>query len=158
MKKSRKYIKLEDRHRIVKGEKQRLCTSCRKWKPFNLFSKKSVLSDGLGVYCKECASKQHVRKKQKIKDLCFEHYGGYVCAHCNTTDKEVLTLDHINNDGAKVKKELFSSKRVCKRYYRWLVAHDFPSEHRLQVLCWNCQRKKELKRIRKDVRKRRKNL
>ncbi len=55
------------------------------------------------------------------------------------TDIDCLTIDHINNDGAKHRKEIGQSK-----IYIWLKTHKYPTGY--QVLCMNCQFKKERKR------------
>jgi len=52
------------------------------------------------------------------------------------TDIDCLTIDHINNDGAKHRKEIGQSK-----IYIWLKTHKYPTGY--QVLCMNCQFKKE---------------
>lgn len=151
-------MKLKERHRVVKGVRQKLCLNCQKWKPLDLFYKGSSL-DGLQGYCKRCMKKRYDKYRQKMKDLCFEHYGGYVCAHCSINDKDVLTLNHINDDGAKMKRIILQYPQV-RGYtlYRWLVVHDFPPKHKLQILCANCQLKKEKKRRKRDARRRTKNL
>ena len=64
----------------------------------------------------------------------FEHYGA-VCAVCGIQDRDVLTIDHANQDGAGHKNnrgERYSGVRL----YKWLVDNGFPSNFR--VLCFNC--------------------
>jgi hypothetical protein len=60
----------------------------------------------------------------------LSHYGGS-CAVCGITDPAFLTIDHINNDGAKHRKQGIGGYRL----YHWLIQNDFPSG--FQVLCWN---------------------
>ena len=64
------------------------------------------------------------------KLLVLSHYGG-CCAVCGITDPNLLTIDHINNDGAEHKRKIGGSSRL----YRWLIHNNFPSG--FQVLCWN---------------------
>ena len=52
------------------------------------------------------------------------------------TDIDVLTIDHINNDGNKHRKEIGSGP-----IYSWLKAHNYPEG--FQTLCMNCQFKKQ---------------
>lgn len=59
---------------------------------------------------------------------------------CEIDDIDVLTIDHINNDGHK-HREL-----VGVKMYRWLVQNNFPEG--FQVLCANCNLKKEIVRKR----------
>lgn len=54
------------------------------------------------------------------------------CARCQFSDIRALSIDHINGDGAKHRKEIGGG-----RIYRWLLKQDFPEG--FQVLCMNCQ-------------------
>lgn len=80
------------------------------------------------------------RKKLRI-DTIIE-YGGR-CNHCGIDDFEVLDIDHINNDGA------FDRKKNIFAYnlYRKLKKERFPKD-RHQLLCKNCNWKKEIARRR----------
>lgn len=150
-------------YRVIRNIEQKLCPHCQKWKPLDLYHSRSNKSEPRS-FCILCTRRIHSKWRQKRKDLCFEHYGGYKCAWpgCDVTDKAMLTLDHINDDGTKIKKKLFPNRSIRKggggNYYRWLVTHNFPPKHKLQVLCWNHQAKKEEKRYEKEVKEREKNL
>lgn len=63
------------------------------------------------------------------------HYGGSPprCACCGETTFEFLTIDHINNDGAKHRKLI---NRKGFGFYLWLRKNGFPEG--FQVLCMNC--------------------
>lgn len=74
-------------------------------------------------------------KRTKLKVL--DAYGGCKCAVCGIEDVEVLCIDHIDNGGAKHRKEM-----VGKRMYEYLIANNFPKG--FQVLCRNCNWKKLL--------------
>lgn len=71
--------------------------------------------------------------------------GEGTCRWCGQGDQDVLTIDHINNDGARHRRELKSAN-----IYRWLVQNDYPPG--FQVLCFNCNVKKEVMR-RRSLRK-----
>jgi hypothetical protein len=58
------------------------------------------------------------------------------------TDVDCLTIDHPNNDGAKERKAVGSGTS----FYVWLKKHNYPEGY--QVLCNNCQLKKEVQRRR----------
>lgn len=83
-------------------------------------------------------AKENVRRRDKeIKDMVFNAYGGYRCNCCGETIQEFLTIDHVNNDGAKHRKEICGEKKASgKKVYRWIVNHGFPEG--FQVLCMNC--------------------
>lgn len=91
-------------------------------------------------------SGRKTRRKQKIT-ICT-HYcdGSPKCKSCLETDIDVLTLDHINDDGAEHRRRLGINSGY--HFYCWLR-----NEHKrlgqypggLQVLCFNCQLRKQLK-------------
>lgn len=71
-------------------------------------------------------------RHQSLKLEVYEAYGGAICACCGETHIEFLSVDHINNDGAKHRKE----KGVLGGLYGWLKKRNFPPGFR--VLCMNC--------------------
>ena len=79
--------------------------------------------------CSKCAERSSANKLE-LKLKTFAIYGGVICACCGETDHRFLTLDHINNDGAEHRKQVYSN------IYRWLKAKKYPEG--FQVLCWNC--------------------
>ena len=76
------------------------------------------------------------RNQDRVRQEVFAAYGGFVCACCGETEPKFLSIDHINNDGAKERKSgLYSSSGTA--FYLWLRKNAFPSGY--QVLCMNCQ-------------------
>lgn len=73
------------------------------------------------------------RKKLQQKYTVFNHYskGTMSCKCCNENTYDLLTIDHINNDGKAHRKELKSHYM-----YRWLIKNNYPKG--FQVLCMNC--------------------
>lgn len=68
----------------------------------------------------------------KAKQLIFEHYGNKCsCPKCPEVNPKFLTVDHINNDGYKLRK-----KQGRYALYRWIINNNFPDTIRL--MCWNC--------------------
>lgn len=65
---------------------------------------------------------------------------------CMITDIDMLTLDHINNDGAEHRKTLGDRKMAGGKIYRWIIKNGFPDG--FQTLCANHQFKKEILRKR----------
>lgn len=67
---SRRYREYEEYHRLVNGVKQKRCSKCKQWKPESEFCKNRGSRDGLGVWCKKCASeatrKSHKRRLGEI--------------------------------------------------------------------------------------------
>lgn len=86
--------------------------------------------------CNECSRKLS-EQKQELKREVMEAYGGPTCACCGETTETFLTIDHINNDGAK-------HRRIIGRtsVNKWLKNNGFPTGY--QVLCFNCNMGKHL--------------
>lgn len=80
------------------------------------------------------------RYGHRIKAKVFAHYcnGELSCAYCGIKDIEVLTIDHINNNGREHRRTLNLHGGV--KFYKWLMANRYPPEY--QVLCYNCNIKK----------------
>jgi hypothetical protein len=81
----------------------------------------------------EYVEQQREYMRQKFRDVADEviaHYGGK-CACCGETERLFLSIDHINNDGAKHRREVPASS-----LYRWLKKNGYPEG--FQVLCMNC--------------------
>ncbi len=53
----RKFLRYEERHRVVKGAKQKLCRKCEKWKGEKEFYRDRSGKDGLTNLCKKCSCK-----------------------------------------------------------------------------------------------------
>jgi len=79
--------------------------------------------------------KQSKDYKLKCKNAVFDHYG-WECACCGESNPGFLTLDHVNNDGHKHRKE------TTTHMYTWVINNDFPEG--FQTLCWNCNMGKYL--------------
>lgn len=72
---------------------------------------------------------------KRLRDDVFSKYGGYVCVCCGETMPSMLTLDHVNNDGAKHRKEN-KAAAAGRGLLLWCIANNFPKT--MQVLCYNC--------------------
>ncbi len=91
----------------------------------------------------EKARRQRRESYYKLRDLVFDAYGGYRCKCCDETCKSMLTIDHVNEDGAEHRRKLGEGKSyVTGRsglgdyLYRDLRDRGFPPG--FQVLCYNC--------------------
>lgn len=79
--------------------------------------------------------------RDMIKAEMVEAYGGK-CLHCGIDDPVILSLDHINDD-SHVEKELFNNtSRGGAKRYGLLKKQGWPKD-RFQLLCFNCNAKKE---------------
>ncbi len=70
------------------------------------------------------------RRRQRFREKALAAYGG-ACACCGESEQAFLTIDHMNNDGAKHKRAIGTST-----IYPWLCRNGFPPG--FQVLCFNC--------------------
>lgn len=91
-------------------------------------------------------SKYHQERKIEARLKAFAHYGPdgkAACCRCGIADPDVLTLDHVNDDGASHRKMDKQAKALCF----WVAKKGFPDGFR--TLCLNCNYKKHLVNVRK---------
>jgi 5-methylcytosine-specific restriction endonuclease McrA len=74
-------------------------------------------------------------RNQALKKTVMLKYGGQ-CLRCGETDLASLTIDHVLDDGAEVRRK----KRDPYDIYRKIV--NIPVRSDLQCLCMSCQWKK----------------
>ena len=121
------------------------CSKCGKNQKYSSFGKDKKMRDGVLNKCKSCrgieakiyinTNRHIIREQNKIyrtnrKIKVIEYYGGR-CNCCGEKDIRFLSIDHINNDGAKHRKSINGNN-----LYVWIINNNYPEE--LQVLCWNC--------------------
>jgi hypothetical protein len=120
--------------------------------PAAKFYKYTRHSDGytyLSAYCKACNIKrkqgwhsQHPERviaNNKARNVALRlevmtAYGGK-CVCCGESGIDFLSIDHINNDGAKHRRSVGCSGGGT--FYRWLQKQGYPKED-FQILCYNC--------------------
>jgi len=131
--------------RIV--DNQRKCRVCKKWKNLNLFHLKTKKDGEIGyrARCKKCMGfneipvQRFTRKRRNdhhidYKQMILDHYGN-ACACCNETGKKFLTVDHVDDDGYKYRRN--GNYRLLGRYlYIYLVENNYPGN--ISILCFNC--------------------
>jgi hypothetical protein len=92
--------------------------------------------------CTLCSQNQAKQQKVDMKKAAVEHYsaGKMECARCGIDDIDVLTIDHIDQGGAKHRRDngiAGSNSRTGTTYFaRWLKQNGYPPGYR--VLCFNC--------------------
>ena len=79
-------------------------------------------------------------KRARVKEAVFAAYGGFKCACCGEVEKKFLTLDHIENNGSVMRKQIYKGNKKGNtagyHTYYWLARNGFPAGY--QVLCMNC--------------------
>lgn len=107
---------------------QTLCIKCNSSKTYNS-----------GVCVHKLFKKKGMTPSNKIKSEVLLHYSNNQlrCDCCSENELDFLTIDHINDDGAKHRKKL-RKKGIHggSGFYYWLKRNHYPAEYR--VLCLNC--------------------
>ena len=88
-----------------------------------------------------------LRNADAIRERVFSHYGRS-CRSCGESDIIVLTIDHIEDDGAVRRRE---GEPRGLAFYRWIGNNGFPDD--LQVLCRNCNWRKFMRNVQRLSRK-----
>ena len=84
-------------------------------------------------------SAKHERDKEAVINVLTNGEG--TCRWCGQGDLDVLCLDHINDDGAAHRRTIRTTNS-----YQWIIKHGYPEG--FQVLCFNCNMKKDMQRRR----------
>lgn len=101
-----------------------ICKPCRKIQDKRTHSKDSLYND-----------KQLARTRERKSAVIFAY--GNKCELCMEDDYDKLTIDHINNNGGKHRKEVGN-------VYEWLFNQPVMKDG-YQVLCYNCSKNVEYK-------------
>lgn len=115
------------------------CINCNQMKP-------DVLQNGRNLmgWCGDCRQQQKIinRRKQsaksnlKLKIEIVNHYGGR-CVYCGETDISKLSVDHVNGDGGKRRKEgIYGALGAGFQLYYWLRRNKYPDGY--QICCREC--------------------
>ena len=123
-------VSCDKRYIVQQRKKNHLCLQCGKVKVFRNKCERCMEYDRM-------KHKEHLgNKRRKI----ISAYGG-MCVCCGEDEAIFLTIDHIFNDGAKHRAELFgyNKSRIggVVKFYNFLIANNFPKD-RFQILCYNC--------------------
>jgi hypothetical protein len=78
--------------------------------------------------------KTHREKYAEVRLDVLTHYSGSPskCSCCGEDNIKFLTIDHINNNGAKDRKK----HRSTWAFFIWIKKNNYPEG--LQILCYNC--------------------
>jgi len=125
-KKARVYLRFEDRHRVIRGFKEKLCSHCKKWKYQSEFHRYRPSKDGLSFWCKECVRKSYERiRKTDRRNLRYEDRHRVVngvkeklCRNCRKWKSETgFYKDRSQKDDLKdrcTKCTYKATKKTCK--------------------------------------------
>ncbi|MFH1716819.1 MAG: hypothetical protein ABIF19_05670 [Planctomycetota bacterium] len=130
-KKVRVYLRFEERHRIVRGVKQKLCYRCKEWKDQSHYYRNRGLKDGLSLSCKDCEKRNarkrlEQKKKGSRRNLKYEDRHRVVkgikeklCTKCKRWKREseyYKQRSHKDGLSVRCKKCLYKpTKNFCKK-------------------------------------------
>lgn len=97
--------------------------------------------------CEVCKRRQRLYNEKNRKKA-LKILGGK-CARCPEEDVWKLTFDHIYNDGAAHRKEIYPGGRTCSRITGWIRNNPEEAKQRLQILCGSCHIEKDREGIRR---------
>ena len=133
--------------------KKQICLNGHPRTPENIGANRTCL-----LCCRDRAKKQSQEKpeqKRKYQHRVWEPLKREVLTHyspssilnccwvgCSVSDLDMLTLDHVNNDGYKHQRPGRKTRLCGRELYRWVKAQKYPKS--FQTLCWNHQWKKRL--------------
>lgn len=83
--------------------------------------------------------------RAKVRHETFVQYSASQppqCICCGEFREMALTLDHVNNDGGKHRREIGIDGGI--QFYMYLKRKGWPMVPPLQVMCYNCQGMKQL--------------
>lgn len=111
------------------------------------------------VFCKKCmkdncekrrnnvsATEKRKEYYNRLKEIVYFSYGN-TCAWCGQSDSIFFTIDHVNNDGAKQRKNK-EHRESGIGLYKYIIDNNFPKT--FQILCFNCNCAKQYRGLTKD--------
>ena len=93
------------------------------------------------------------RRNANLKLVALTHYGPNGILQCcwegcTVIDVDMLTLDHVNDDGYKHRLPGNKNRIGGDKLYFWAIKNNFPPT--LQTMCANHQLKKKIEKFRRD--------
>ena len=127
VKEVREYLRFEERHRKFRGDRQKLCTHCKKWKYENEFYRNRQARDGLHSHCKVCLNKGTVPKQERRvvrRNLHYDERHRVVrsvkqklCSHCRKwKDESSFYRQNASIDGLSARCKECSKKYAREQY------------------------------------------
>lgn len=131
----------------LKRKNSKICKDCNYKKSKEWRKKNKLRSNEYSLKYYKKDPKKHIaaciKSAKKLRYDVVTAYGGK-CCNCGISDFDVLDIDHIKNNGAIHRKAGMNSKPL----YYFLKKNNYPKDE-YQLLCRNCNWKKEIERKRK---------
>lgn len=119
------------------------CPTCRTSKDRSFFKSDKKYADGLYYECIICT----YDRVRILKIQAFNCLGSSTCVKCGCSDSDVLSIDHVNEDGFYLRRK--EGRGVS--LYSNIIHNRIETKH-LQVLCFNCNLKKHKSNADSDLR------
>ena len=135
--KCKKMVRQENVKRFQKDNPEKMREWGRKWSREhpNYYKERWARRKQVPGYVEKInAGMRRFVKKRRLQVM---DYYGRKCACCGDNHIEFLTIDHINNDGAKHRKEIKGQNLPA-----WIYRHNYPKG--FQILCFNCNEAKKI--------------
>ena len=111
----------------------KVCSWCKKKKPYSEFYPNKITSDGYGSWCKRCDTQNRREQRQENKKKLVEYFGGK-CVICGYSKYYgALEFHRLNPD----KKDLSWERIMTKRYdFKKMLKE----AKKCLLICSNCHR------------------
>jgi hypothetical protein len=104
--KVRIYLRLEQRHRIINGVKEKCCSKCGRWKSESEYYKGKSTQDGLSAWCRKCSQKPKKKRDERVylkfkeRHRTIDGIKEKYCSKCNIWRRESeFYTSRSNKDG-----------------------------------------------------------
>jgi hypothetical protein len=112
----------------------RYCSSCKKARDYASY--KRSIAKRLDYYHRQFREAERKRRRiRRDKVLGYYSAGTFSCNCCGESEKDFLSIDHIEGEGNRFSREN-GIPRGGDLLYKWLIKNGYPSG--FQVLCMNC--------------------
>ena len=125
----------------------KVCSTCKQWKPFGEFNKRSTSRDGRPWSCRDCNKAYHYKNHERhmaqirarnrrvwednVRRL-FDHFQSHPCVDCGETDIAVLEFDHLRD----------KRRNIAQMVRGWSWEAILREIAKCDVVCANCHRRR----------------
>jgi hypothetical protein len=138
--KNKMYYKKHSENIKLRTKKYKQDHKIETYEQMKLYGKKYRIINKIKITTRRKERENNLR----LKVIDYYSNGKMCCSCCNENTFEFLTIDHIDNNGSKHRKEIGNDGVSI---ISWLINNDFPEG--FQILCYNCNcaRSKQIDKI-----------
>jgi hypothetical protein len=82
-----------------------------------------------------------------VRSTVLDYYGGQ-CVLCGETNQELLSLDHIDGNGRKHRKEVLGGTDSGSAFFKWVLKN---KPNNIRLLCYNCNCQNNMNKVEMTV-------